>query len=209
MTESRLQVGMSADYLETSKLTNDVGEVHREGVFIGDPLNEDYKVAVDQYAKAIKVIDPEHARIHLGELFQYKHQFTGIANGANLDILFSVPAATFPHLRKFQVKGSDSPFSVSLYEGATTTDDGTELTPFDFNRNTGNTPNTNIFQGPTVSAIGTLLEDETVATGKDTAGSTDGLAVEWDLLPNTKYLMRLTNNAGGALSANIVLIWYE
>ena len=164
---------------------------------------------MDQYAKAIKVIDPEHARIHLGQLFQYKHQFTGIANGANLDILFSVPAATFPHLRKFQVKSSDSPVSVSLYEGTTTTDDGTELTPFDFNRNTGNTPNTNIFQGPTVSALGTLLEDETVAAGKDTAGSTDGLAVEWDLTPSTKYLMRLTNNAGGLLSANLVLIWYE
>lgn len=46
MTESRIQVGMSQEYLETTKITNDVGEVHREGVFLGDPLDEEAKTKI-------------------------------------------------------------------------------------------------------------------------------------------------------------------
>lgn len=41
MTESRVQIGISQEYLETSKLNNAAGEVHREGVMWGDPLNVD------------------------------------------------------------------------------------------------------------------------------------------------------------------------
>ena len=49
MTESKIQVGMSENYLETSKLTNGAGIVHREGVFLGS--QNDVNV-VAEYAAA-------------------------------------------------------------------------------------------------------------------------------------------------------------
>lgn len=63
MTESRIQVGLSQEYLETSKLITDAGEVHREGVFTGDPDNADAKTKVtnstpgsDDYGTVVRPI---------------------------------------------------------------------------------------------------------------------------------------------------------
>ena len=55
MTESSVRVGISEEYLETSKLINDWGEVHREGTFTGSPTNEDAKQEVDETSQAARV----------------------------------------------------------------------------------------------------------------------------------------------------------
>ena len=41
MTESKVRIGLSEEYLETSKLENAAGVVHREGVMVGDPDDVD------------------------------------------------------------------------------------------------------------------------------------------------------------------------
>lgn len=211
MTESKIQIGMSQEFLETSKLTNAVGEVHREGVFIGDPLNVDAKVAVDEHSSALVTIESEHHRIHQGEGYTASGKAT-IANvGGEQLYLLDNTNGTHPHFRELSVNAAAGPMDLYLYEAPTTSDNGTQLATLNNNRNSTNASVLDLYTGPTVSGNGTQLEYFMLAGTKKDGGTVGGVPVEWILKPATKYLIRIVNNVAGAGNTDIGfhMFWYE
>lgn len=56
MTESKIRVGVSEQYLETLEFVNGAGRVHREGTFNASPTDGDVKQEVDAVPQAARVI---------------------------------------------------------------------------------------------------------------------------------------------------------
>ena len=69
--------------------------------------------------------------------------------------------------------------------------------------------------GTTISATGTaILEDQYVPDPGGGFFSSPGTSVadvseEWILKQNEDYLLRLTNNSGGAIDGSVYIVFYE
>lgn len=167
----------------------------------------------DTFAYAMTNIDEPHRMIHDGFMYSIEHSQGNVANGASLDILLSVPAVTFPHLRQIGVRVEDTPCTLFFYEDVETSNDGSSLSVYNRNRNSSNTPSTVATVGPTVSDTGTELEQRLLPTSGgffSVAGvAAEGFSEEWVLKPDTKYLWRVTNNAGSAIDITVDILWYE
>lgn len=171
--------------------------------------------AFDAFHRALTTIDSEHRLIHDGMYFSFNASFSALAASGTFDLVFEVPAGTFPHLRSWNYSLSDGPCRLDLWEGVTASEDGTVITPTNNNRNSSNTAGTVVRQDPTISANGeSLLEDVYVPdpgggffTSPGTAAA--DLSEEWVLRPSTKYALRLTNNAGGPLTGSVYVVFYE
>lgn len=67
-----------------------------------------------------------------------------------------------------------------------------------------------IYEAPTVSVVGVLLQQWYIVGSKQSGGGGDGDdPFEMVLKPNTAYLLRATNSSGGSTDAAINLYWYE
>jgi hypothetical protein len=120
-----------------------------------------------------------------------------IAKDSNLDIMIQT-GANEVHLRDITVNVNKTSASgqtyLTLFEGTTTSANGTALTARNANRNSANTSSCSFFQGPTVTATGTPLYVYIVHTDWETyIAPSYTTPFELVLKPNTKYLIRLTN----------------
>jgi len=170
---------------------------------------------VDQYSGAVGVIDQEHLQIHKGYGYTLGARFilNDVAPGNSIDFLGVNPAGNFPHYRYMAVALDGGPFDIDFYEGTVTTDDGTEVVPFNNNRNSTNTADLKIYSGPTITPgqEGTLLEPILVPASKQTGALGSEASNEWNLKVDTKYLIRITNNKGGGGTSRGTanMFWYE
>lgn len=101
-----------------------------------------------------------------------------------------------------------------IYEGVTTSADGTELTPRNSNRNFADASAVSCYEDPTVTDPGTLL-CPTVIGGPGGSGpfpaASPGAASredEWVLAPNTKYMIEFTPFADDT-AVSLCAGWYE
>jgi hypothetical protein len=152
--------------------------------------------------------------VHDGMFFHATNRIVGLANGASHDVLTAIPAAVFPHIRADLYTFEDTPVDIKTYEGTTTSADGTVIPVFNRNRNSANTPGLVLTHSPTVTDVGTLIHDRLVPSagagvGQKHGSISAGFGEEWVFKPSTKYLVRLTNNAGAAIDITYELFWYE
>ena len=179
------------------------------------PSNADEELrSWDRYVHARTVMDHEHRMVHEGFAFHCVDRIASLGNGASLDWLISVPAGTFPHMTSFQFQLEAGDCDVETYEGVTTSANGTLLTRHNRNRNSPITPGTVMYGGPTITDIGTLIHDRYIPPTGGGVGSSAGtlspnFGEEWILKPATKYVVRLTNNSGGAIQVAGEALWYE
>ncbi len=180
-----------------------------------ESASDEARKMFDGYAHAVSTISVEHRLIHDGMLFSGVDRFTGLANAASRDYLLKVPAATYPHLREVEWSLSDGPCDVYIYEGTTVSADGTEVPVGNNNRNSTNAALLGVYHSPTITDIGTAFPGPRYipaagAPGNQSAGSlTSSLGEEWILKPSTNYLLRVTNNSGGAIDGSLYGIFYE
>jgi len=169
----------------------------------------------DPFVFAQTVIDESHRMIHDGFLYSQTGKGTGWANAGVLDFLISVPAATFPHVQVMKLNFGRGDIDLVAYEGTTTSNDGTGLTVQNVNRNSSNTPATALYSSPTVTDPGTQIftlwiPPTSTGTGLSANGIEGvGQGSEWLLAPETKYLIRLTNNSGSTIDWSHEFSWYE
>lgn len=132
-----------------------------------------------------------------------------LINTASVEIIISVPAATYPHLVSTITVSGDC--SIEFYEGATTTADGTAINLFNRNRNSATTPDIVLTHTPTISGDGTIVHPDYIPGGqkKKATGGEDGFDDELVLKPSTKYLLRVTNESGANAIVAIAFDWYE
>lgn len=180
-------------------------------VFIGptDPISD------------IPVYMPyDHHQVHEGETWHWDKLVLNLANGANYDIVVTVPDITIPigeptvvrmpHFR-YEITVNDLA-NVFLFEAPTVTAaTGTARTPINFERNGTYTPKLSILDAPAITATGTQIDAEyflAAATNQSKFAVDGGTPHEFVLRNNTKYLLRVTSGANG-LDAHIDLTWYE
>lgn len=167
-------------------------------------------VAADTATGGLVVMGEIHHMIHVGRVFEASHYVPVIAAAASFDILV-VTAEASPHLRIQANAGGAA--RLALYEGATTSANGTAMLVANRNRKSADTPTAGIFYGPTVTALGTQLSDEFApggeAAGNRTVGSAFPSFEEWILKPNTRYVVRVTNVATVDITASFSLAFYE
>jgi len=106
---------------------------------------------------------------------------------------------------------ADGAGTLEFFENPTTTGDGTQLTAYNNNRNSANTPNTTFYYDPTVSADGTKIYS--IPIGSDGSpisahGGSTSREREFILKQNEQYLMKFTALADNT-TASIVFEFYE
>jgi len=155
-------------------------------------------------------LDRIHARTHQGKAFIVSHIFS-IAASTGVDVLLDLTSSTLH--TAFQVcTGANSYFQ--LFEGATVSANGTELTAINNNRSAGTTTAHKFYFTPTVSNDGSTLCAFVVPGGAGTfaaGGEGGGLprgGAEWVLAASTKYLCRLTNRSNAAIEGSISFTFY-
>jgi hypothetical protein len=166
---------------------------------------------LDPYAHAQTSIDERHRVTHDGMMFHSTGRKADVSTPAGtFELLLNVPAEVFPHIQKIIWSLEGAPCDLQIYEGATTSSDGTAAAVFNNNRNSSNTPGCTLTHTPTVTGDGTLIHDLYVGTtGKDIGQVRDTAGEEWVFKPSTKYLFRLTNNSGAVLDLSWEFQWYE
>lgn len=192
--------------------TEEVDGVHYPWFkLVGDALVPAY---VDQYSGAVGIIEQEHLKIHQGKGFTLaKRLVIDDAGGATPahEFLGVVPAGVFPHFRSLQVVSDGGDFDVDFYEGATVSANGSLATPYNNNRNSSTEAGLLVYDGPTVTNDGALLEPILAPGTKQTGSFGSEGSNEWNLKVSTNYLIRITNLTAGAGTSRFTvnMFWYE
>lgn len=169
----------------------------------------------DSFAHAVTTIDELHRMTHDGFVYHVSGKVTGMIDANVDDFLLAIPKGAYPHFQRLQITAGRGDIDMAVYEGTTTSADGTPIGSLNVNRNSPNVAETILTSAPTVSALGTLIHTQWVpptATGVGQSpsgiiGETNG--EEWVLAPDTKYLIRITNNSGATIAYRYELLWYE
>jgi len=168
-------------------------------------LNKWVDIAVDASTHSLKGIDYAHAEIHSGSSYTACKTFTHGA-GASPNVLIVTSNSTkYAHI-VYQVVSNDV-LQVDLYEAPDYAGGGA-MTPFNRNRNSGNTSLLTLTSDATDSGggKGTLIWTFKAGANK-TVTNTESDRFEFILKRNEKYLLE-------AVGANLDLItylldWYE
>lgn len=166
-------------------------------------------VEVDTYANGIKTIDAFHAKIHAGKSFIHSGKYS-IANGASQDILIAVGAGKYPHMRD-SLLVYDTPIDILFYEDTVVSANGTALNAYNYNRNSATVSGVSLYNTPTITGLGTLIKTSVIVTGGNKMGGSLALDPNFEMIlkPSANYLLRVTNNSGGATTAVVTVVWYE
>jgi hypothetical protein len=120
------------------------------------------------------VIDVAHHKIHEGDMFQYSEVFSLGAGGQKLFHLVTPNTTTWIHLNLtglMTARGADS--NVSIYHSSAVSSIGDGVVLANENANSPITHTMSVYQNPTtITATGTLLHREWVASGNQSGGIT-------------------------------------
>ena len=163
---------------------------------------------VDGSTHSLQVVDYEHHEIHSGSHYFWEDA-EEIANGASFLTVMVTPDST-KWIHFFMEATSEGETDYKLYEGISTSSDGTGVNTYNSNRNSGNTSGMTISTGPSDAEVsaGSLITHDIIGSGKK-AGGTSRDSNEIILKQNTKYLWLIDNTSGAANNVSWVFEWYE
>ena len=166
--------------------------------------NQDYpfKNILDPLVFVPAYIDEEHNEIHEGHMFDTCELAT-LGVGATRDYMITTGAKS-AHM-KFAVTG-DGKGNVAIYEGSTTSANGTPMVINNRNRQSTGLPVSTVNSAPTVTALNTMLCQELFGSSVISGGGTRA-DNEWILKKSTKYIIRVT--ATVAIDFSIKINFYE
>ena len=161
---------------------------------------------IDEVSGAVKFIDLEHHEIHEGDRFYVKN-WLDITGAVNQDFLFVTPPTTKIANATWEIAG-EAEFTITLYEGATVSNNGTPLAVFNHNRNSSKTPGVLAFSGPTVVSTGTQIWAGKIGSVKT---ATEARMREGEMMAKsgTNYLFRISHPAAGTEWLDYLFDWYE
>jgi len=164
------------------------------------------KSGIDSSTNSLQTITYEHHEIHSGSAYTLSY-LADLANGGVADILIVTPDTTkYAHFVYDVTVESEA--NVKFYENVTATA-GTAIPIYNRRRISGNTPAVTVTHTPTGITTGTtIIRERQIGTGKSSGGQDRG-SHEFILLPNTKYLFRVTNTVTTANQISIQMDWYE
>lgn len=163
----------------------------------------------DASTEALINIDHAHHKVHSGSHYKAGYQDTSMVASDTIELLFVTPDTTeWAHWKL--VAQSTGEVVVAVYEGTTTSANGTAITRWNRNRNSVNTSSTLVYHTPTVTADGTKMVEKWIGSSgfRENSGGESRGDNEFILKQNTKYLVRLTavsDDIKGAIGGD----WYE
>ena len=166
---------------------------------------------LDEVAKVPIGIDYVHHEVHEGKTYQSSYKSpegSDVADNGNITFLI-VTGDRLCHIVFMGAAGGDT--ESLLYEGVTTSDDGTPIFVHNMNRNGIMTPSTAVYVTPTISDTGLTLHNSLISggTGPHSGGGQARTNTEWILKPNLKYAARMINRSGCATPMSFIAQWYE
>ena len=167
--------------------------------------------AKDPLNSAISTMDVEHYEIHEGDHFLCS-SVQSVTGNATIDYVLSIGSK--PAHLVFSIIGNDAGINGATYEGVTSNNDGTLVTPINNNRLSSNTSTlTNRVNPTNINITGaTLLRSFRSGTGGTPSQRKSGSVErsrEVILKTNTKYLIRTTNLSSATNNVSIDISWYE
>jgi len=180
-------------------------------------INDELLRSFDIFSHSITVIGEKHRMIHDGFFFNATGVVAAVANNASADILLTFPAGHFGHLTLVEFTIDDGPATALFYENVVTSADGTAVNVRNHNRVNGNdASNAVVTLGPTITDIGDELDIRHIPgggpPGQNAGQLVAGEDAEWLLgspTVETKYMWRLTNQSGGAITIGFHFNGYE
>lgn len=172
--------------------------------------DEDVPLLIDPETQSLVSISHVHHMVHIGEMFHAEYSFGAVGNGNNADIRF-VTSTQAAHTVFFV--GNSGQGVLYLYE-APTQSGGTPVTAHNMNRSSAHVTGVQVFHTPAVVGVGTtaLVPGRIIpggTTGQSRVGGDFRTETEWELKPNTEYLLRINNNSGLSSIISIGVEFYE
>jgi len=158
--------------------------------------------------RALPVISNELNHVHGGLFFTAMVANAALGAGALLYIEMIISAELEVHLKSFSFyNGDDGHYD--FVEAPTLTTGATPLVAYNRNRRSVKTSGIILKSNPTGISGGTLLEHMYFKATNQTPGILIKNDIEWILKPSTTYLLRVTNDGGGAEQALLQVGWCE
>lgn len=174
---------------------------------------------LDPLVKSIPTTETFHHLGHEGKVFIHSDRHDGIADGANFDYLLRVPAgnaARQVHMRfNFIGKANTGSLDIDicLYKDTIVSADGSSESLVSTNDAVVKTTGVLLFEGPTITDVGTLKTCNLIVGEKKSASSKEQAVPEWILAPDgaseRNYLFRMVNNSGGTVDIVNAIFFYD
>lgn len=177
-------------------------------------IRKDTRVNIDQVeptTNSVKVIDYSHAELHSGDHYVVKDYVSVLKAGVKEFIISTPDTKRWAHM-VLGVDAVTSSITIDIYEGVSTTSDGTAINNRNRNRNFSDDNTTICYEDPTGltgDVAGNLLQASYLGAGKNSAGGGIRDSEEMLLKQNTKYLVRVTELNIAATVVNYTFDWYE
>jgi len=159
----------------------------------------------------------EHALVHRGHIFFGSHTWTAFTSNATVGLVIETHDDTPNAMFTINFGGSGiyklyetTASSVISHSGVTIP--GTEITVYNQNRSSNNTPTTKLYYDPTVADLGTAVLEYGNTGVADTIVGSGGLANisgHWNLKSDTTYVLWLQNTSGSTGTYSIQFFWHE
>lgn len=152
-------------------------------------------------------IDFNHYKTHDSEMYIAGQIFTVTA--ASTQEFMIVTGSDTMHIH-FDIPTSAQTL-VKIYEGITTSANGTSVSVYNMDRASSNTCTATFFHTPTWSTNSEtlLLTELTAVSGVSTAKIGNYKDGEWIFNSSTKYLIQLTNQSASTVTSTLNLNFYE
>lgn len=162
----------------------------------------------DRVYPGVVNLDYNHQLAHDGEVNEISLVSTSVTQNNSLDMLL-VTGGRAPHLLYSVSAGATT--RIFLYELPTATVLGTEIPIYNVNRVKALAFGLKAYSAPTVTVVGTPLNDRLNpgGSGGNAVGGNLRRGVEYILRPDTAYLIRATNISTGATQIGIGVEFYE
>ena len=178
-------------------------------------------VNVDSLVGGIVTTETFHYLSHLGMVFIHGERHNTVVDGANLDMLVRIPAASpgrqvhfrFNYLGKANAGELD--IDIILYKGTTVSADGNAEAIVSTNDAVVKSTGVSMFSSPTITPgnEGEYKGQTAMLGEKKSAGSLDMAVPEWIMAPDGSnardYLIRATNNSGGTVDIIHSLFFFD
>lgn len=172
---------------------------------------------LDPFVHSIPTTDTFHHLGHEGKVFIHSNRHNGITT--NLDTLIRIPAASATrqvHMR-YQYTASATvgtlDVTLALYKDTIVSADGTSEIISSTNDAVVLTSGVLIFEGPTITSIGTEKATGMIVGEKRSASSKEQMVPEYILAPNgvsaRDYTLRATVNGGATVDITTGVFFYD
>jgi len=169
-------------------------------------LNE--KLPVDNVTGSLIEIHHSLNSIHEGNHFFTKGYINLDGAGTIGRFMFTTPD-NGDEVHAKAILSANAEFLIEIWEGITTSDDGTPVATFCNNRILDETPKLKAYASPTVTDEGTLIWSTKVGDGKAPSGVSPALGYEIIAKKNTKYMFKITKVASSEHYVDYDFFWEE